>query len=178
MKKVLIGAVRSKGDFKDGKKKIKYDNIKLYLANYREYHDHGFTFDKNVEPVKIRTADFFEVVGISHQEFLKNFQRKYMFHRVRVIGEENDYGRTDVIEVKISVKDCFTLYKELKEEKENSDYSEEDEDDSEELDEGEELDDYSEEELDEDEEEESFDDFNLDTDTGEVKENVKETKKK
>ena len=178
MKKVLIGAVRSKGSFKDGKKTVKYDNVKLYLANYREFRDHGFTYDKNVEPVKIRTVDFAEVVGISHQDFLKNFQKKYMFHKVRVIGEENDYGRTDVIEVKISTKDCFELWEELQKDIDEGEVSmpdsyDEDEDsdfDYEEYDSEEEDDDL-------DEAEESYD-FELNEETGEVNEPKKEKKKK
>lgn len=113
MKKILIGAVRSKGSFTEGKKSVTYDNIKLYLADYRDGKTHGFSVGSNYEPVKIKTTDFAEVSGISVKEFLSNFEKKYMFHKVRVIGEQNDYGRFDVEEIKISEKKCFELWKEL-----------------------------------------------------------------
>ena len=115
MKKILIGAERSKGSFTEGNRTIKYDNIKLYVANYREKSAHGFSISKNADPVKIRTVDFAQVTGISVKEFLSTFEKNYMFRKVRVIGEENDYGSVDVTEVKFSEKNCFELWKELKE---------------------------------------------------------------
>ena len=115
MKKILIGAERSKGSFEDGKRQIKYDNIKLYLANYRDNKGHGFSISKNIEPVKIRTVDFTEITGITPKEFLSTFEKNYMFKKVRVIGEENDYGSIDVTEVRFSEKSCFELWKEIRE---------------------------------------------------------------
>ena len=171
MKKVLIGAARSKGSFKDSGRKIKYDNIKLYLADYREFKSRGFSIDKNIEPVKIKTVDFEEVSGISVKEFLKNFEKEYMFHRVRVIGEENDYGRVEVIELKFSEDNCFVLWKKLQEERDEDDGVDESEDDEYDEDEDDEEDD------DEDEEDEDFD-FDIgdvNEDTGEV--GVKKVKK-
>ena len=165
MRKILIGAVRSTGDFKEGKRKIKYDNIKLYLADYRDFKCHGFSFDKNFEPIKVKTVDFEEVTGISVKEFLRNFEKEYMFHKVRVISEENDFGRDEVIELKVSEKTCFVLYRELEAKKklEVEDFDEDE--DSDDLDDDEdELD-----EDDEDEYEEDSDfDFNLNEETGEV----------
>ena len=166
MKKVLIGAVRSKGNFKDGGKKIKYDNIKLYLADYREFKAHGFSFNKNSEPVKIRSVDFEDVSGISVKEFLSNFEKEYMFHRVRVIGEENDYGNVDVVELKFSEENCFTLYKKYLEE--HQDRDEDDDDDDEDYDDDDE----------EDEDDEEFDFGDVDTETGELKVSKRMKKKK
>lgn len=173
MRKILIGAVRSKGDFKEGKRKIKYDNIKLYLADYRDFKCHGFSFDKNFEPIKVKTVDFEEVTGISVKEFLCNFEKEFMFHKVRVISEENDFGRDEVIELKISEKTCFVLHRELEAKKklEVEDFDEDEEDDSE--DEFEDLDDESDDD-DLDGPEDDFD-FDLDKETGEV--SVKKAKK-
>ena len=166
MKKVLIGAARSKGDFKDNGRKIKYDNVKLYLADYREFKTKGFSFDKNAEPVKIRTADFEDVAGISVKEFFQKFEKEYMFHRVRVIGEENDYGRVEVIELRFSEDNCFTLYKKLKE-REAEELDEEDYD--------EDSDDDSDEDFDSDDDFD-FDISDVDKETGEI--GVKKVKKK
>ncbi len=169
MKKILMGAVRSKGDFKDGKKKVKYDNIKLYLVSYRDFKTHGFSFDKNFEPIKIKTVDFEEISGISVRDFLKNFERNYMFHKVRVISEENDFDREEVVELKISEKTCFELQKELDSKKkvEVEDFDEdEDEDD----------DDFEDEEEPEEDEDEYEDyDFDVDKVTGEVLETEEKT---
>lgn len=133
MKKILIGAVRSVGNFTEGKRTIEYDNIKLYLADYRDGKTHGFSVGSNFEPVKIKTADFAEVSGISVKEFLSNFEKKYMFRKVRIMGEENDYGRLEVCEIKISEKKCFELWKELRDaelEKKLERLSEEDKEDT------------------------------------------------
>lgn len=171
MKKILMGAVRSKGDFKDGKKKVKYDNIKLYLVSYRDFKTHGFSFDKNFEPIKIKTVDFEEISGISVKDFLKNFERNYMFHKVRVISEENDFDREEVVELKISEKTCFELQKELDSKKkvEVEDFDEdEDEDDD--------YDDLEDEEDSEEDEDEDYD-FDVDKVTGEVFEDGDKTDK-
>ena len=176
MRKILIGAVRSKGDFKEGKRKIKYDNIKLYLADYRDFKAHGFSFDKNFEPIKVKTVDFEEITGgISVKEFLKNFEKEYMFHKVRVISEENDFGRDEVIELKFSEKLCFVLHKELEAKKklEIEDFDE-DEDEDEDFDEDEE-DDAEVDDEDFSEEDSYFDLGAVDKSTGEVFE--KDTKK-
>ena len=176
MKKILIGAVRSKGDFKEGKKKIKYDNIKLYLADYRDFKCHGFSFDKNFEPIKVKTVDFEEITGISVKEFLCNFEKEYMFHKVRVISEENDFGRDEVIELKISEKTCFVLHRELEAKKklEVEDFDE-DESDEDDLDDLEDESDEDDEDEDEEAEDYDFDVTSLDTKTGEV--DVKKVKK-
>lgn len=173
MRKILIGAVRSKGDFKEGKRKIKYDNIKLYLADYRDFKNHGFSFDKNFEPIKVKTVDFEEVTGISVKDFLKNFEKEFMFHKVRVISEENDFGRDEVIELKVSEKTCFVLHRELEAKKklEIEDFDEDEDEDSDDFDDDE--DDESEED-DIDEAEDDFD-FDLNEETGEV--SVKKVKK-
>ena len=168
MRKILIGAVRSKGDFKEGKRKIKYDNIKLYLADYRDFKCHGFSFDKNFEPIKVKTVDFEEVTGISVKEFLRNFEKEFMFHKVRVISEENDFGRDEVIELKISEKTCFVLHRELEAKKklEVEDFDEDEEEEAE--DEFDDLDDESEEDDEDEDEEDSDFDFDLNEETGEV----------
>lgn len=114
MKKILIGAERSCGTIEEGKRKIEYDNIKLYLANYRHGDGKGFSLPKNVEAVKIKTEDFPDVAGVSVKEFLANFEKKYMFCKVRVLGEMNDYDRLEVEEVKFSTKKCFELWRELR----------------------------------------------------------------
>ena len=132
MKKILIGAERSCGTIEEGKRKIEYDNIKLYLANYRQGDGKGFSIGKNFEAVKIKTEDFAEVAGISVKEFLTNFEKKYMFCKVRVLGEMNNYDRLEVEEVKFTTKKCFELWRELRaqeEEKKLEQLTEDDEDD-------------------------------------------------
>ena len=166
MKKILIGAVRSKGDFKEGKRKIKYDNIKLYLADYRDFKCHGFSFDKNFEPIKVKTVDFEEVTNISVKDFLKNFEKEYMFHKVRVISEENDFGRDEVIEIKVSEKTCFVLHREL-EAKKKLEVEDFDEDEDEDSDDDFDDDEDEPEEDDIDSVEDDFD-FDLNKETGEV----------
>ena len=165
MRKVLIGCSRSKGNFKEGKRTIKFDNIKLFLADYRHVKDHGFTFGKNVEPVKIRTDLFSDVAGVNFKDFLKNFERKYMFHKISVIGEENDYGRFEVSEVKFSKDNCFELWRQLQEADEDDIPEPEDEEDDE----------YDDPDEDDDDDEENDDDVEdpfgfdfIDTGTGEV----------
>ncbi len=149
MKKILIGAERSCGTIEEGKRKIEYDNIKLYLANYRQGDGKGFSIGKAVEPVKIKTEDFPEVAGISVKEFLTNFEKKYMFCKVRVLGEMNDYDRLEVDEVRFTTKKCFELWRELREEEVNKKLEKLSEDDEEEI-------------------IADFDDFEIDTETGEV----------
>ena len=169
MKKVLIGAVRSKGDFKDGRKKVKYDNIKLFLADYRDFKTHGFSYEKTAEPVKVKTVDFEEITGIPVKDFLKKFECEFMFHKVRIISEENDFGRDEVIELKISEKTCFELYRELESKKklEIEDFDEDEDDEDDELDDLEDEEDEEEDDLDEPEE---LYDFEIDRSTGEVTE--------
>ena len=186
MKKVLIGAVRSKGGFKDGRKNVKYDNIKLYLAEYRGFKTHGFSYnnmfeivkeDRNgdiktkfkVKTVKLKTVDFEEITGIPVKDFLKKFEREFMFHKVRIISEENDFGRDEVIELKISEKTCFELYRELESKKklEVEDFDEDEDDEDDELDDLEDEEDEEEDDLDEPEE---LYDFEIDRSTGEVTE--------
>ena len=149
MKKIIIGAERSCGTIEEGKKKIEYDNIKLYLANYRQGDGKGFSFGKNVEAVKIKTEDFPDVAGISVKEFLTNFEKKYMFCKVRVLGEMNDYDRLEVDEVRFTTKKCFELWRELREEEENKKLEKLSEDDEEDI-------------------IADFDDLEIDTETGEV----------
>ena len=133
MKKILIGAERSCGTIEEGKRKIEYDNIKLYLANYRQGDGKGFSIGKNFEAVKIKTEDFAEVAGISVKEFLTNFEKKYMFCKVRVLGEMNDYDRLEVDEVRFTTKKCFELWRELREEEVNKKLEKLSEDDEEEI---------------------------------------------
>ena len=147
MKKILIGAERSCGTIEETK--VKYDNIKLYLASYRQGDGKGFTIGKNFEAVKIKTVDFKEVAGISVKEFLKNFEKQYMFCKVRVLGEMNDYERLEVQEVKFSNKKCFELWRELREQELEEKLEELTEDDEEDI-----LAD--------------FDDFEVNTEAGEV----------
>lgn len=163
MKKVLVGAVRSKGSFKENGRNIKYDNVKLYLANYREAKCKGFSFDKNLEPVKIKTSDFADVAGISVKEFLSKFEKEYMFHRCRVIGEENDYGRIEVVEVKFSQENCFVLNKKLEQQRKDAEEDVCDEDDEDDYDEEYE----DEEDSEDDEEDDEFDISQINTSTGE-----------
>ena len=119
MKKILIGAERSAGIIEEGKRKIEYDNVKLYLANYRQGDGKGFSFGKNVEAVRIKTEDFPDVAGVSVKEFLRNFEKEYMFCKVRVLGEMNDYDRLEVDEVRFTKKKCFELWRELRDEEVN-----------------------------------------------------------
>ena len=119
MKKILIGAERSAGIIEEGKRKIEYDNVKLYLANYRQGDGKGLSFGKNVEAVRIKTEDFPDVAGVSVKEFLRNFEKEYMFCKVRVLGEMNDYDRLEVDEVRFTKKKCFELWRELRDEEVN-----------------------------------------------------------
>ena len=114
MKKILVGAVRSEGKFEKNGKEIKYDNINLHLVEYRDKDAKGFTVGRNFEAVKIRTADFLDVCGVSVKRFFAEFESKYMFTKVRVIGEQNDYDGYDVTEVQFSQKKCFELWRELR----------------------------------------------------------------
>ena len=172
MRKILMGAVRAKGTINEGKKKpVKYDNIRLYLLDYRDFKAHGFSVDKNFEPIKIKTVDFEEISGIPVKEFLTKFEKQFMFHKARVIIEENDFGREEVVELKISEKTCFELQKELDSKKkvEVEDFDEdEDEDDD--------YDDLEDEDDSEEDEDEEYD-FDIDKVTGEVLEDGDKTDK-
>lgn len=186
MNNVLLGAFRSKGEIKETKKK--YDNIKLFLGDYRDFKKHGITYQGALSPVKIgdrsvdvrkvdyvsiRTVDFEEVAGVSAKDFLKHFEKEFMFHVVRVIFEVNAFGRKEVIELKISEKTCFVLHREFEAKKklEVEDFDEDEDEDSD--DEFEDLEDEPEED-DLDESEEDFD-FDFNEETGEV--SVKKVKK-
>lgn len=116
MKKILIGAERMKGSFTDENKNTRnYDNILLYASNFAEKNSVGFTLGRNSKPIKIKTENFFDVVGVSPEKFFAEFITDYMFHKMRVIGEENDYGEFDVSEIQISDEDCYELLAEMQE---------------------------------------------------------------
>lgn len=178
MKKVLLGAVRSKGEFTMKGVKRKYDNIKLFLADYRNGNWHGFSYEgvlspvkvgdvsvdiRKIEMVKVPTIDFEEVSGVSLKDFLCNFEKEYMFHKVRVITETNDFDRDIVIELKFSEKTCFALHRELEEKKKDEVEDFDDSEDSADI-----SDDFG------SEAEDDFD-FDLDKETGKV--SVKKVKK-
>ena len=188
MKKVLIGAVRSKGEIpaaKEGEKSTKFDNIRLYVADYHGYVGkdvipHGFIYDydvatrkvgnieisvPDVKPFKVRTVDFEAITGVHPQYFLKNFEREFMFHKLKISTEENDYGRLEITGIKISELDCFKLDKVLKQRSEESQL--EDFDESEELGEFDEDENYD--DLGALEDSVGEFDFELDESSGEVK---------
>ena len=126
MKKILIGAKRSKGvvEMEGRKNGIPYDNIVLQLAEYNHNGAMGFFVGKNGGQVKIKTANFEHVANIKPGVFLKEIE-KYLYKRVRVIGEENDYGKIDIEEIRFSTRDCYQIYEdELREASESPDVSE------------------------------------------------------
>ena len=182
MKKVLIGVARSKGNFTENGREIKYNNLKLYVAEFREKNTKGFvtlgtltsikvgdqtTDVRKIVPISVRVADFEEVAGVSAKYFYQNFEKEYMFHRVRVISEENNYGRQEVIELKFSEDNCWVLNKKLMK-RESDDSDSDDLDDSPDSGAEDNFDDDSDDDFD-------FDISDVDKESGEI--GVKKVKK-
>ncbi len=118
MRSILTGAKRSKGEFTNKKtgELVKYDNICLYLMDFNQNEVIGFSAQNSeqpdgtfkYQPVKIRTVDFEAISGVKPGIFLKNFEQ-YAYHRVRVVGEQNDFGQFEVLELSFSEKTCFDM---------------------------------------------------------------------
>ena len=124
MKKILVGVKRSYGSMEKDGKKIPFDNIVLYLMDYKggDYVE-GFILPSGAIPksgdssnssamIKIKTSAFKTIVGVSPKRFIEEFAQKYIFRKIRIIGSQNDYGRFEVDEIQFSKKDCYALYDE------------------------------------------------------------------
>ena len=120
MKRILVGVERNVGTIspEGEKRKIDFDNMLLHLVDYNERDAVGFSFkaigrdgkiNKGVR-LKIKTVDFKSVTGISPVVFIENFEKKYMFRQVQMLGMQNDYGEFDITTLKFSKKRCFELY--------------------------------------------------------------------
>ena len=115
MKRILMGVKRSHGELtgKDGNK-VKFDNMVLTVMNFNDKDTAGFTVpvtsEGKVSTHKIRTMDFRSVVGITAAKFMELFEKKFMYHQVRIIGQQNDYDRFEIERVEFSKKTCFELY--------------------------------------------------------------------
>lgn len=116
MNNIMIGATRGKGSFTNDKKEtIKFDNILIYVADFRDVKEGGgFRFPKNAENciIKIPTRDFEDITGIKPGNFLARFEEKYMYHRARVFYEKDSFGKSIVSLLRIGKKDCFVLWDE------------------------------------------------------------------
>lgn len=177
MENIIIGCRRNKGVITDEKtgKKTSFDSISIYAAEFRELGGQGFqTSAKGANVVKVRTNEFYEVVGIKPKLFLEKFEEKFMFHKVRVLFEKNKFGREEVSSVKISKKDCYTLWQE--EQDALADLDDEDEDELDDSDEALEAA-FADEEPESDFDELDNEEFDVDTSTGEVKETEPPAKK-
>ena len=72
MKKVLIGATRSKGSIPtEDKKEIVFDNIVLSFADYQGPNAY-FQLAKESDRVKIRISDFDDITGVKPGVFLSH----------------------------------------------------------------------------------------------------------
>lgn len=176
MENIIIGARRNKGVITDEKtgKKTPFDSISIFTADFREQDALGFTFNmKGGNVVKIRTSEFYQVTGIKLKLFFENFEKKFNLHKVRVLCEKNKFGRDVVASVKISKKDCYTLWEEEQEalrelEAEDDDYDSLGDDNIDAI--------FAEETPEADFDEIDID--SIDTDTGEVQEAAPAPKKK
>ena len=121
MEKILLGVARSKGEMEKDGKKYQYDNMVLYCVDYDEPETVGFSYAKGVEPVKIRTSEFFEICGVSPRKFVEEFQEKYMYRKLRERGSLNKYKRYVVDEITFSAETCFEIAKRREEEALESD---------------------------------------------------------
>lgn len=109
MEKILLGVAHSKGEMDKDGKKYQYDNMVLYCVDYDEPETVGFSYAKGVEPVKVRTSEFFEICGVSPRKFIEEFQEKYMYHKLRERGSLNKYKRYVVDEITFSGETCFEI---------------------------------------------------------------------
>ena len=94
MQKVLLGYSHSHGVIKESG--IAFDNINLYVGDVDEGNlDEGgcVGFAPYSDPIKVKTADFYQIVGMSYDEFRARFSSDLQFRQVKDYYGLNRYKR-------------------------------------------------------------------------------------
>ena len=94
MQKVLIGYTHSHGVIKESG--VAFDNINLYVADCDEGNidDGGCVgFAPYSDPIKVKTSEFYSIVGLSYDEFRARFSQDLQFRQVIDTYGLNRYKR-------------------------------------------------------------------------------------
>ena len=109
MKKVLIGATRSKGSIPtEDKKEIVFDNIVLSFADYQGPNSY-FQLSKEPDRVKIRTSDFEDITGVKPGVFLSRLS-DFIFKKAKIGMMLNDYDKAEVTYIRFDQQQCFQAF--------------------------------------------------------------------
>lgn len=109
MKKILIGATRSKGNITtEDKKEIVFDNIVLTFADYQGPNTY-FQIGKEPDRIKIHTSDFEDVTGIKPGHFLAHLS-DFIFKKVKVGMMLNDYDKAEVTSIRFDDQQCYQAF--------------------------------------------------------------------
>ena len=109
MKKVLIGATRSKGSIPtEDKKEIVFDNIVLSFADYQGPNAY-FQLAKEPDRVKIRTSDFEDITGVKPGAFLAHLS-DYIFKKAKIGMILNEYDKAEVSFIRFDTQQCFQAF--------------------------------------------------------------------